>query len=399
MKCLEQNFKKFAQKGLLYRENFEDILLEEVLELVTKKAYAVTEQRWQDLSKIGVPDEFWTATYGPDCERICFEELLKVFERQGVEGKSEVEKLMDLCSEDEALRNQIVDLEQSLQSSQDMLAATDILLEEQTEKVTIQEQEIFQSKKEIEHLQKQLKELEIIRTRVKNMESEHRLVKRDFDLVFATNKSVQKKMEKVDLENRALRKTIIALANQMEKLEREHQGDQTEGLQTNIKYDSNATPAPRINEGARTHLVWDPSVQGLVPIIDPEQMNLNNNNNNNNNHNHNNNYSGGGKKNSYKKHRNHHHHHHHHHHHKGHHHHNHHHNNNHNNNNHNHNNHHHGGGNNHKSHNSGRLVSPFPRRYTSSHIPRYRRKYEMNEIRKIRQNNAMINSGDNGVKI
>jgi hypothetical protein len=33
---------------------------------VTKKAYEVTEQRWQDLSKIGVPDEFWTATYGPD---------------------------------------------------------------------------------------------------------------------------------------------------------------------------------------------------------------------------------------------------------------------------------------------------------------------------------------------
>lgn len=399
MKCLEQNFKKFAQNGLLYRENFEDILLEEVLELVTTKSYAVTKQRWQDLSKIGVPDEFWTATYGPDCEYICYEELMKVFERQGVEGKSEVEKLMDLCSEDEALRNQIVDLEQSLQSSQDMLAATDILLEEQTEKVTIQEQEIFQRKKEIEHLKKQLKELEIIRTRVKNMESEHRLLKRDFDLVFATNKSVQKKMEKVYLENRALRKTIIALANQMEKLEREHQGDQTEGLQTNLRYDVNAAAAPRLNEGevpydniekadARTHLVWDPSVQGLVPIIDPEQMNLMNNNYHNNN---NNNYSnngnnhcsgnGGGKKNSYKKHhRNHHHNHHH---------------NNKNNNNHHHTNNNH----NHKNHNNGRLVSPFPRRYTSSHIPRYRRKYEINEIRKIRQNNGMINSGDNGVKI
>jgi hypothetical protein len=32
---------------------------------------------------------------------------------------------------------------------------------------------------------------------------------------------------------------------------------------------------------------------------------------------------------------------------------------------------------------NGRLISPFPRRYTSSHIPRYRRKYEMNELSRI----------------
>lgn len=357
MKCLEKNFKKFARNGVLYRESFEDILLEEVLELVTKKAYAVTEQRWQDLSKIGVPDEFWTATYGSECASITYEDLLKVFERQEVGGKSEVEKLMDLCSEDEALRNQVVDLEQSLQSSQDMLAATDILLEEQTEKVTLQEQEIFKKQKEINHLKQQLKELEVIRTRMKNMESEHRLLKRDFDLVFATNKSVQKKMEKADIENRALRKTIVALANQMEKLEREHQGEQIEGHVTS-KYDIKGNP--RMNEGARTHMVWDPSVQGLVPIVDPaQQRNVKNNN-----------YSpGSNKRNSYnKKHQyngrgyN-------------------------NNKNHQHrrsnsytNNHNHG---NNKNNNSGRLVSPFPRRYTSSHIPRYRRKYEINELKKI----------------
>jgi len=199
----------------------------------------------------------------------------------------------------------------------------------------------------------------------------------------------------------------------MEKLEREHQGEQTEGLQTHLKYEHNATATPRMNEGARTHLVWDPSVQGLVPIIDPEQMNLTNNNH----HHHNNNYSGGNHGNGGKKHYKKHHHRNHHHHHRNHHHHhnnNNNHNNNHSNNNNNNSNHnsHNGGGNNHnhshshhhhnhhKGHTSGRLVSPFPRRYTSSHIPRYRRKYEMNEIRKIRQNNSMINSADdNGVKI
>jgi hypothetical protein len=51
-----------------------------------------------------------------------------------------------------------------------MLAATDILLEEQTEKTKAQENKLLQKDKEIERLKKQLKELEIIRTRVKNME-------------------------------------------------------------------------------------------------------------------------------------------------------------------------------------------------------------------------------------
>jgi len=364
MKCLEQNFKKFKD-GFLYRDNFEEILLEEVLELVTKKAYEVTEQRWQDLSKIGVPDEFWTATYGPDCASISYEELLKVFERQGEEGKSEVEKLMDLCSEDEALRNQIIDLEQCLQSSKDMLAATDILLEEQTEKTKAQENKLLQKDKEIEHLNKQLKELEIVRTRVKNMESEHRLLKRDFDLVFATNKSVQKKMEKCDQENRSLRKTIISLANQMEKLEHEYQGEQVEGF-------SNIHVNPK--KIAKPHMVWDPSIQALVPIIDPtEQRNFKNHHqqqhtNNNSPHHH--------KKSGFKKF---------------------HHNTNYRQN--------HQCSNSFSSspiksnqnsrnsngkNNNGRLVSPFPRRYTSSHIPRYRRKYEMNELKKVQQNTSGV---------
>lgn len=371
MKCLGQNFKKFKD-GFLYRDNFEDILLEEVLELVTKKAYEVTEQRWQDLSKIGVPDEFWTATYGPDCASISYEELLKVFERQGEEGKSEVEKLMDLCSEDEALRNQVIDLEQCLQSSKDMLAATDILLEEQTEKTKAQENKLQQKDEEIEHLKKQLKELEIIRTRVKNMESEHRLLKRDFDLVFATNKSVQKKMEKCDQENRSLRKTIVSLANQMEKIEHEYQGEKVEGF-SNIHVNSKKTAKP--------HMVWDPSIQSLVPIIDPteQQRNFNNNHQHNNN---NNNTSPHHKKSGFKKF---------------------HHNTNYRQNHHRSNsfasspvkknqnsNHNSRNSNNGKNNNNGRLVSPFPRRYTSSHIPRYRRKYEMNELKKVQQNSCGV---------
>merc|ERR550539_527762 len=80
---------------------------------------------------------------------------------------------------------------------------------------------LSQQKNELTALRQQAKELESLKTKVKNMESEHRLLKRDFDLVFATNKSVQKKMERAELENHALRKTIVTLANQIEKIERE----------------------------------------------------------------------------------------------------------------------------------------------------------------------------------
>merc|ERR550539_432794 len=80
---------------------------------------------------------------------------------------------------------------------------------------------LSQRETELKALRQQAKELDSLKTKVKNMESEHRLLKRDFDLVFATNKSVQKKMERAELENHALRKTIVTLANQIEKIERE----------------------------------------------------------------------------------------------------------------------------------------------------------------------------------
>merc|ERR550539_1740517 len=80
---------------------------------------------------------------------------------------------------------------------------------------------LSQRETELKALRQQAKELDSLKTKVKNMESEHRLLKRDFDLVFATNKSVQKKMERAEMENHSLRKTIVTLANQIEKIERE----------------------------------------------------------------------------------------------------------------------------------------------------------------------------------
>jgi hypothetical protein len=39
--------------------------------------------------------------------------------------------------------------------------------------------------------------------------------------------------------------------------------------------------------------------------------------------------------------------------------------------------------------NNGKLISPFPRRYTSSHLPRYRRKFEISEKNRYENQNAI----------
>merc|ERR550539_716417 len=134
---------------------------------------------------------------------------------------------------------------------------------------------LSQQKNELTALRQQAKELESLKTKVKNMESEHRLLKRDFDLVFATNKSVQKKMERAELENRSLRKTIITLAGQMDKIERSG-GATDQPVSTPIVHQAAAVNAyvPQ-QDGDRmmnwnlnnpTHMVWDPAVRSLVPI-------------------------------------------------------------------------------------------------------------------------------------
>merc|ERR1719499_2083486 len=185
-----------------------------------KKAHVDTLERWSDLTELGVLNEVFDATFGGNTERISFNSLCTMFESKTEDDNTEIEKLLDLLSEDEALRNQMFDLEQCLQSNKDMLAASDILVEEQGEKVKSLEEGLSLKNRTVEQLRQQVKELENLKTKVKNMESEHRLLKRDFDLVFATNKSVQKKMERAELENRSLRKTIITLASQMDKIER-----------------------------------------------------------------------------------------------------------------------------------------------------------------------------------
>merc|ERR1719499_1503341 len=188
-----------------------------------KKAHVDTLERWSDLTELGVLNEVFDATFGGNTERISFNSLCTMFESKTEDDNTEIEKLLDLLSEDEALRNQMFELEQCLQSNKDMLAASDILVEEQGEKVKSLEEGLSLKNRTVEQLRQQVKELENLKTKVKNMESEHRLLKRDFDLVFATNKSVHKKMERTEMENRSLRKTIISLANQMGKIERENQ--------------------------------------------------------------------------------------------------------------------------------------------------------------------------------
>jgi len=349
----------------LSRDDFSKVILQEVLNLALKKSHDTTLEKWEDLTSLGVVCEVWDACFGDECTEIEYNDLSKVFQSPANE-KSEVEKLLDLCSEDEALRNQVKDLEESLQNNKNMLAATDILLEERDENFRIQEEELEKLKKENLLFQSQPREVEMFRTRIKNMESQYRLLKRDFDLVFATNKSTQKKMELAKQENKASRKTILALANRLSKLEMEYKeglnlrtnafGNLEEIVNTaaNMENHNDTTDwnAQQMNQQPQPHMVWDPAVRALVPVVYIDQRNGKKDyknqrkhyHNNNNNNYHNNYYNN---KNYHKK------------------------------NNHKHNHHH-------KSNN--RLVSPFPRRYTSSHIPRYRRKFEMTELNRIKQN-------------
>jgi myosin heavy subunit len=295
-KRLERNFKKLSSNGFLEKVKFQEVMVEEVVDSAIKKAQYDTLQRWEDLTQLGVLEEVWDACFGFEKKYISFTELLAVFETTD-EHKSEAEKLLDLCSEDEALRNHAYDLEQCLQSTKDMLAAADIMVEEQGEKLKALEEEMLKTKRECEQLQKQSKDLEVMKTKVKNMESEHRLLKRDFDLVFATNKSVQKKMERAELENHALRKSYVTLANQIEKIERE----KADGAITNFTASPATAVMPLHLANANTqvsgstqpafiptndqamqnfysvspqppqpvqppHMVWDPSVRALVAI-------------------------------------------------------------------------------------------------------------------------------------
>lgn len=358
-KRLERNFKKLSSNGFLEKVKFQEVMVEEVVDSAIKKAQYDTLQRWEDLTQLGVLEEVWDACFGFEKKYISFTELLAVFETTD-EHKSEAEKLLDLCSEDEALRNHAYDLEQCLQSNKDMLAAADIMVEEQGEKLKALEEEMLKTKRECEQLQKQSKDLEAMKTKVKNMESEHRLLKRDFDLVFATNKSVQKKMERAELENHALRKTIVTLANQIEKIERE----KADGAITNFTaspatavmplhlandtLNNAVTPqATFIPQNDQTlqnfsvafspvqqppHMVWDPAVRALVPITGDARRAPRQNNS---------------KHKGKKKYRD------------------------------------------QSGVSNGRLISPFPRRYTSSHLPRYRRKFEMTEKNRYEKQNQV----------
>jgi len=335
----------------LSRDDFSKVILQEVLNLALKKSHDTTLEKWEDLTSLGVVCEVWDACFGDECTEIDYNDLSKVFQSPATE-KSEVEKLLDLCSEDEALRNQVKDLEESLQNNKNMLAATDILLEERDENFRIQEEELEKLKKENLLFQSQPREVEMFRTRIKNMESQYRLLKRDFDLVFATNKSTQKKMELAKQENKGSRKTILALANQLSNLEMEYKegrnpranafGNLNVNRAANMENHNDSTnwnAQQQMKQQTHPHMVWDPAVRALVPVVCQGQRNGQKNNNNYPNNYHNN-------KNYHKK------------------------------NNHNHHQHH-------KSNNP--LVSPFPRRYTSSHIPRYRRKFEVTELKRIKQ--------------
>jgi len=360
-KRLERNFKKLSSNGFLEKVKFQEVMVEEVVDSAIKKAQYDTLQRWEDLTQLGVLEEVWDACFGFEKKYISFTELLAVFETKD-EHKSEAEKLLDLCSEDEALRNHAYDLEQCLQSNKDMLAAADIMVEEQGEKLKALEEDLLKTKRECEQLQKQSKDLDSWKTKVKNMESEHRLLKRDFDLVFATNKSVQKKMERAELENRALRKTIVTLANQIEKIEREKADGAVINFTTspatavmplhlaNDTLNTSVTAATFIPQNDQTlqnfsvaypapvqqppHMVWDPAVRALVPIMGDgrrAQLPITGDARRAPRQNHNPKHKG--KKKYCDQ----------------------------------------------SGVSNGRLISPFPRRYTSSHLPRYRRKFEMTE--------------------
>lgn len=358
---LQRNFDKYSSNNLLEKEKFQHVLVEEIVDAALKKAQIDTLERWEDLIKIGVLEEVWDACFGYETKKIQFRDLVTVFHKQEQE-KSEAQKLLDLCSEDEALRNHVFDLQESLQDNKDMLAASDILVEEQGEKMKNMEEELRVRRRDAERMKKQEKELEALKTKVKNMESEHRLLKRDFDLVFATNKSVQKRMERSETENCALRKTIITLANQLEKNERNRvEGGITSPLGAtpvtvipayqvpandtlNVQISTQpgsfvsqdghyqAYNAPTYTETPSDkppHMVWDPAIRSLVPITGETRKNKRKDSK--------------GKK-RWKD---------------------------------------------NSGVSNGKLISPFPRRYTSSHLPRYRRKFEITEKSRYDKQNTV----------
>jgi len=335
---LQRLFAECADGKTLSRENFGKVLVNEVIDQVLKQAHDVTHERWNDLVELGVLDEVWEACFGAEKTSIGYKEYVSVFESDDRE-KSEVEKLVDLCSEDEALQHQVFDLEQCLQAEKDKRAAADFLNEESAERMRELEEQVESSQVEIERLHAQLKEVENLRAKLKNVDSEHRLLKRDFDLVFATNKKVQKKMEQAELENRSLRKTIVHMANQLQENERQVK-EQAESIQSSPTSASSSDgqnswsnanqQSPEQPPKSPAHMVWDPAVRALVPITGE---NLRNKNYRNRKSNRNHNRSSNKRRNN--------------------------------------------------NTGNGRLISPFPRRYTSSHIPRYRRKYEMNELSRI----------------
>merc|ERR1719285_930334 len=103
------------------------------------------------------------------------------------------------------------------------------------------------------------------------------------------------------------------------------QSDQMKKTNKNMKQTmqnfSVAFAAPQVQK--QPHMVWDPAVRALVPITGEDRRNMRQN----------------GSKNKGKK----------------------------------------KYGRDQSGVSNGRLISPFPRRYTSSHLPRYRRKFEMTE--------------------
>lgn len=326
---LENTFHHFADVGQLSKAEFSKAVSEEVIGRVLKRVNIATNERWNDLVEIGVPNEVWEACFGINTVSVGFKEFESVFETDEESSKSEIEKLVDLISQDEALRNQIEDLEHCLQHQKDMTAASDMLLDEHNEKMLQLEQELEVYRKENKELKAQVKSGENLRNKLKNMDSEYRLLKRDFDLVFATNKSVQKKAEKAELENRTLRKTIVHMASQLEKLERLEKQNNQSAPQGSPSPSSSSDDQSWNSDTSNTqsqHMVWDPAVRSLVPITGENLKNKFHRKDGRRNSN----------RGSFKNKR--------------------------------------------RDNGNGRLVSPFPRRYTSSHIPRYRRKYEMNEL-------------------
>merc|ERR1719499_2624781 len=141
-----------------------------------KKAHVDTLERWSDLTELGVLNEVFDATFGENTEAINFQSLCTMFESKTEDDNTEIEKLLDLLSEDEALRNQMFDLEQCLQSNKDMLAASDILVEEQGEKVKSLEEGLSLKNRTVEQLRQQVKELENLKSLEEGLSLKNRTV-------------------------------------------------------------------------------------------------------------------------------------------------------------------------------------------------------------------------------